>query len=652
MTELLEPAAPVRSAPPAPAVLPVDDLVALLRTRLVGPDGAPVGVVALGARGVQDDPADEVRATALVHVTGEAVLVGPWGADPAGACGQCLGIRWQRLRTRSEREALEHGKVPTPVGSWPALTDFLLDAVQAQVTLALRRRPEPSPWGAGWQRPADLAQHQVTRIDLDSLGLLTVPVLREPTCPTCGPVEVTDPLAAGELAPQAKPRPDAYRARGVDDLDLPAAALANPVAGVLGTRTWLNHLSPTTAPVAGGGFVRGYAGLVDVTWSGQGASYDRSRTLAFVEGLERYAGTHRRHGREVVVAAYDDVADHAVHPLSCGDYDPQTYAEESLLDPFDPGRPIPWVWGRSLTHDRAVLVPSRLVYYSAGVAADNFVFECSNGCATGSSREEAALFGLLELLERDAFLLAWYGGLELPRIDLDELDDPRIAGMRARAALLGYDLHVLDNRIDIDVPVVTSVAVRPDGSMGTLSCAAGASLDPREAVEAAMSETLTYLPHLPHQARAGEAELRAMMADYSLVRHLTDHARMFGMPEMGVHTQRYVAPRETRGFTDTYAGHLDREPRTDLRDDLADVVGRIGAAGHEVVVVDQTSPEQAAVGLHTVATLAPGLLPIDFGWNRQRALRMPRLRTAPQRAGLVDHALGDDELVRVPHPFP
>ncbi|WP_137294432.1 TOMM precursor leader peptide-binding protein [Nocardioides dongxiaopingii] len=645
MTELLEPTAA------GVAGLPVDEVVAALRSRLVSHDGGPVGVVALGARGVQDDPADAVRAQASVHVTGEAVLVGPWGGAD-GACGQCLGIRWQRLRTRSEREALEHGKVPEPLGSWPVLTDFLVAAVQAQVWLAQARQPEPSPWGSGWQRPADLRQRQVTRIDLETLGLLTVPVLREPTCPSCGPDGVDDPLAAGDLAEQPKPRPDVYRTRGIGDLDLPSAALANPVAGVIGTKTWLNHLSPTTAPVAGGGFVRGYAGLVDVTWSGQGASYDRSRTLAFVEGLERYAGTHRRHGREVVVASYDDVRDHAVHPLSCGDYDPATYAEESLLDPFDPSRPIPWVWGRSLTHDRAVLVPSRLVYYSAGVAADNFVFECSNGCATGSSREEATLFGLLELLERDAFLLAWYGGLDLPRIDLDDLDDPRISAMRARAGLLGYDLHVLDNRIDIDVPVITSVAVRPDGSMGTLSLAAGASLDPREAVEAALSETLTYLPHLPNQAREGEAELRAMMADYGLVRHLTDHARMYGMPEMGVHTRRYVAPRSSTTFGAAFGAHLDRPGRTDLREDVADVVDRIAAAGHEVVVVDQTSPEQAAAGLHTVATLAPGLLPIDFGWNRQRALRMPRLRTAPARAGLVDHVLTDEELVRVPHPFP
>lgn len=650
MTELLEPTVDLSTDAPA---LPVDQVVADLRDRLSGPGGGPVSVVALGARGVQDDPADPERAAALVHVTGDAVLIGPWGGDPdRTTCGQCLGIRWQRLRTRSEREALEHGRVPHPLGAWPVMTDFVVAAVQAHLDRLPGRAAAPSPWGDGWQRSADLRERQVTRIDLATLVTLTVPVLREPACPSCGPTAIDDPLAAGQSDARPKPDPERYRTRSIDDLRLPAAGLANPVAGAIGDKTWLNHLSPTTAPVAGGGFVRGYAGLVDVTWSGQGESYDRSRTLAFVEGLERYAGTHRRHGREVVEAPYDDVRDHAVHPLACGDYEPETYREESLLDPFDPTVAIPWVWGRSLTEDRAVLVPSRLVYYSAGVAADNFVFECSNGCATGSSREEAVLFGLLELLERDAFLLGWYGGLELPRIDLDDLGDPEIDGMRARAELLGYRLQVLDNRIDIDVPVVTSVAVRPDGSLGTVSFAAGASLDPREAVLAALSETLTYLPHLPNQAREGESELRAMMSDYRQVRHLTDHARLFGLPEMGEHTGRYVAPAQVRSFGETYREHLDRAPHPDLREDLRDLVAAVGAAGHEVIAVDQTSPEQAEMGLHTVAVLAPGLLPIDFGWNRQRALRMPRLRTAPRRAGLVERDLTDQDLVRVPHPFP
>lgn len=78
----------------------------------------------------------------------------------------------------------------------------------------------------------------------------------------------------------------------------------------------------------------------------------------------------------------------------------------------------------------------------------------------------------------------------------------------------------------------------------------------------------------------------------------------------------------------------------------------VTAAGFDVIVVDQTMPEQRELGLTTVSVIVPGLLPIDFGWTRQRALDMPRLRTALGAAGLRPGELTDAELNLAPHPFP
>src|SRR6185437_9882246 len=134
------------------------------------------------------------------------------------------------------------------------------------------------------------------------------------------------------------------------------------------------------------------------------------------------------------------------------------------------------------------------------------VFECSNGCAIGGGLEEAVLGGLLELVERDSFLNGWYGAARLPRIDLETVGSPTAVAMAERAALQGYDVHAFDNRIDLAVPAVTVVGVRRDGGPGTLSFAAAASLDPRSAVEGALSEVLSYIPHLARQTaeRRGE----------------------------------------------------------------------------------------------------------------------------------------------------
>ncbi|MET9220183.1 TOMM precursor leader peptide-binding protein [Streptomyces sp. NPDC003300] len=662
---------------------------------------APRTAVVGGTDVLRPEPAETAgrRARATVHLTADAVLLGPWGGSPAeAACGTCLAIRWQRLRTRTEREALETGLARTAAGRWPVLPDFTVDAVWALYELTLGRKAGAGS-ETGSETGAGTGGHdlpRVTRYDLETGLVQTVPLLADPLCPhphgappaTTAPTrpDLPAPDAAGldvsaadvsgtgpsgphpsgpghflATGPEAepfpvsrhKPTPDSYRLRSPGAYALPTAALANPVCGVLGAGTWSDVTSPTTAPVAGSVFMRGYAGLTDVTWSGQANSFAHSRDLAFLEGLERYAGTHRRETGGVVTDSYDNLGDAALDPRDCGLYTPETYAADPMIAPFDPARPIPWVRGWSLRDEREVLVPARLVYYSAGTAADHFVFECSNGCAIGSCLEEAVLFGLLELIERDAFLLGWYGNARLTEIDLGSCRSPVVRAMTDRAALCGYDVHAFDNRIDLAVPVVTGLAVRRDGGPGTLAFAAGAAFDPETAVESAVSEILTYLPHLPRQVTERPAELEAMAEDFDLVRRLPDHAALFGLPRMREHVGSYLEPPAVRPLDEIYARwERDRPRGLDLRDDVLWCRDELARAGCDVVVVDQTTPEQRRMGLRTVCTLAPGLLPIDFGWPRQRALTMPRLRTAQRRGGLRPDDLRDDEVRRVPHPFP
>ncbi|MBA0052459.1 TOMM precursor leader peptide-binding protein [Streptomyces sp. AJS327] len=623
--------------------------------RRLAPAPAPT-VVPLGAgdtlRSGDRDPYAATRPAATVHLTARAVLFGPWGGDGTSpACGRCLGMRWQRLRSRTERDALETGSRTTAAGPWPLLTPHVLDAVHALYTAVRSGTPRPPAPGA-----ADRALPQVSQLDLATLTVRTHPLLPEPLCPHGAPPPGADPGPGAPLTLESRTKPDpgVYRTRPASAYPMPTQALANPVTGALGAGTWLNVTSPTTAPVAGTVFMRGYAGLTDVTWSGQANSFSASRQLAYLEGLERYAGTHRRTGAAPVTAPYHQVRDEALNPADCGFYAPATYRDDPLVSPFDPDRPIPWVWGYSLRDERPILVPTRLVHYSAGLAADNFVFECSNGCATGGSLEEAVLGGLLELVERDAFLVAWYGATPLTEIDLGTVGDRTVRTMIDRAALHGYAVRAYDNRIDLDVPVVTGLAVRRDGGPGTFSFGAGASLDPAAALEDALSEVLTYIPHLPRQVAERRAELEAMADDFGKVLHLKDHAQLYGLPRMARYVRSYLEPAAHRPADEIYRSWEEgARPRTrDLRDDVTHVRDALVRAGHDVVVVDQTTPEQRRIGLRTVATLAPGLLPIDFGWSRQRAPLMPRLRTAAHRAGLRASALTEAEIHRVPHPFP
>ena len=92
------------------------------------------------------------------------------------------------------------------------------------------------------------------------------------------------------------------------------------------------------------------------------------------------------------------------------------------FEPFDPERPINWVWGYSFSQKRPILVPEILAYYSLG-DGDGFVYETSNGGALGGSLEEANLYGIFEVVERDSFLMTWYGQLPIAGLDPYSADD-------------------------------------------------------------------------------------------------------------------------------------------------------------------------------------------------------------------------------------
>ena len=591
---------------------------------------------------------------ANVHVTAQAVLIGPWGGGPA--CGHCLAIRWQRLRPRHEREAIEAAEGLAAAGRWPVLADHLVDAVWACYRDALvSGAPGPGGHRAG-SGPA-----RVTRIDTRTLLVATVRLLPDGRCPSCGPAAPDEPAddphpaasrhPADDLTSRPKPASGQFRLRSPDQYDLHPAALTNGVCGVIGMGTAAGVTSPTTAPVAGSALVRGPSGLHELGWSGQANSFAGSARLAYIEGLERYVGSQRRRPG-LVIASHDELGGRALDPRTCGSYPDAAYLEDPRLVRFDPTRRIPWVPGRSLRDRRAVLVPARTAYYGWGGEQDLFVFECSNGCASGGSPEEAILFALLELFERDAFLLGWYGGADLTEID-PAAAGPTARAMIDRARLRGYRVRLFDNRIDLPVPVVTGVACREDGGDGLLSFAAAAAFDPAAAVEGALTEILTYIPNMAKQVRARRDELTAMAADYRLVRSLRDHPNLFGLPAMAAHATRYTRPAAAQPMPEAYRDWERARPvHDDLSDDVRYLVAMLAERGFDTIAVDQTAPEQEAAGLSSMRVIVPGLLPIDFGWSRQRVLTMPRLLTAYRQAGWRATDLTTADLHLVPHPFP
>ncbi|WP_222316231.1 TOMM precursor leader peptide-binding protein [Streptomyces cavourensis] len=618
-------------------------------------DVQPLGVRdAFGAEDTPADPAVPVRYYGRHAVIGPFPAVGPAGlTGPQLPCSRCLERRWQAVRSVPLREALELGAGTRAAGPSPYLTPFAAEAVAGLIAARLTGGPETGAFPA------------VHLVDLQTLAVRHYPLVPDPECPVCAtPEPDTDEAATITLKPAPKLRPGSFRVRDIGTYELPIEPYANPVCGSLGPSVVQDVSSTSTSATIGCFSMRSGPYLRETFWGGHADTFAESVRIGVLEGLERYAGMRSRAKRAQVHASLDDLrADGraAVDPRTVGLYSDAFHAANPRVLPFTSDREIPWVRGWSLRDERTVLVPEVLTYYHAPGLENRFVQESSNGCASGGALEEAVFFGLMEVVERDAFLLSWYGRAALPEIDPRTSRRPATRQMVDRLEMYGYEARFFDTRISFPIPVVTGVAVRPDGGLGRMCFGAGAGLDPEAALTGALCEIATDAVNLQGRTERDEERLRAMAYDFDKVAALHDHPLAYGIPEMGDHADFLLgAPGSVRqpplSFEELYGDGPGARPvlpvSGDLREDLLRCVDAVTAAGFDVVVVDQTMPEQRALGLTTVSVLVPGLLPIDFGWTRQRALRMPRLRTALREAGLRATDLTDADLNPAPHPFP
>ncbi|MFI5931974.1 TOMM precursor leader peptide-binding protein [Actinoplanes sp. NPDC051494] len=384
---------------------------------------------------------------------------------------------------------------------------------------------------------------------------------------------------------------------------------------------------------------------------GRARSYADSRTVAVLEGLERYAGMHRGGRRAPVRAAYADVADRALYPPRLGTHPAASYARDGFAyRAFDPQTVVDWVWAYSFGTGERILIPERAAFW--GPRHDDeisFGYDTSNGCALGNSVEEAILHGLREVAERDSFLLTWYRKLALPEIELPTAG-PLGALLRKARLFTGFDIRCFRSTMEYHLPTFWLAAVNRHAGGPAVLAGAGAHPDPVQAVTGGLHELIGSILATRHSYPRRRADGLRMLADPGLIRRMEDHSLAGALPEA---RDRYAflldGPGPVQALDEIAGTVAEHDP--DLRADLYRTVHDLIATGLDVLVVDQSMPELTRNALSCVRVLVPGLVPMTFGHVNRRTEGLPRLSAGtgvPYRSTLAPGQEAGD----VPHPFP
>ena len=375
-----------------------------------------------------------------------------------------------------------------------------------------------------------------------------------------------------------------------------------------------------------------------------GAGLDRglARAAAIGEILERYSASHVPPG--TVVATATELRG-APDPASFSLFAPEQYAAAGFpYVPFERETLLSWVPALTLPDRRPTWLPAQLALLAGEVAPGErrIAQATSSGLACGPSFEAAALSGLYEVLERDAFMLTWSNRLALPLIAWE--DEPGLAPIGRR--MLGnarVSLVTIDAGCFWGAPTVVAVVRGRPGDGAALAVGAATCATVEQAWAKAVAEACCVRIWLRHMRRHEPWPAPLAAAD---VHDFPDHVR-FHADDGNARSAAFLwsSTKLTR-----VAAH---EPicGSSVQSELDELCRRVAAAGHRVLAADVTAPDIAAGRLRVVRVAVPGLVALDAD-HRARHLGGVRILEAAAALGLRDRPLRRAELNPDPHPFP
>lgn len=121
-----------------------------------------------------------------------------------------------------------------------------------------------------------------------------------------------------------------------------------------------------------------------------------------------------------------------------------------------------WIQAEDLLAESRCYLPLEAVKLDRTSNAPRY-WQSSDGLASGNTRNEAVLHGLLERIERDAYTLWQISPLEARRsFDAGLFADPVIDGLLERITAAGFVIKLFDMTTDLGVPCVTALLAPAD----------------------------------------------------------------------------------------------------------------------------------------------------------------------------------------------
>ena len=398
----------------------------------------------------------------------------------------------------------------------------------------------------------------------------------------------------------------------------------------------LHHVFPAPTSLAR---LLGYDGELEPRAGGAGVSLEEAANRAMGELLERYASL-AYDGSGCLVSSYNGLMKKGRRAPTFDSlvvFTPEQHAAPGFpYAEFTRETTVGWLEGTELIDGGSTYVPGQLVslgYRPTSGETDRCFYPTSSGCALGTSVAEAVIAGLLEVIERDAFMVRWYSRLPPRRL---EIKPSEVLGKFLGSQSNGLKICVLDLTIDGPAPVVAVSCTEMSGRPCYFLVSAAAGLDLVSAARKALIEAGQGRPFVKILANRSEA-----LGEGDKFSDFDSNCTFFAEPS----NARYV---------DWFSGNrtvsrvdFPAVPETATDEDLLEMLlTRCAKTGMRPIAFDLTTVELRDHGLFACKVLVPELVPLCV--PSVPFLGHPRLaRYCADESGGIR---GIPEWI--PHPFP
>lgn len=354
------------------------------------------------------------------------------------------------------------------------------------------------------------------------------------------------------------------------------------------------------------------------------------------ETLERYSLSFYNKSN-FIWENYENLKKKAIHPKEL------SISEHKETPPIkvytNDKEKLNWVKTICLNDNKGILIPAQLVYLPYNFIKNEPLinFSTSNGTAFSTTYKKAILTGLLEVIERDAFMINYLNKLSRNIIEINKTKDKNLKQIVSLTERYKLKLFIVDISTDVPVYSILSILIDETGFGPAVSMGTKSGLNITPTIIGAIEECFQVYPWIRRAIiLRGEKEIRKIQKNKNYISGILERGLLWSTPNM---------IKKINFFLEGKKVSINNFPSRKIRN-LNALLNWFKKKEIKVICANITPLNILKKRFFTVKILIPQFQPLYLD-ERFPCWKGKRLKKVPQKSGFKPLK----EVYKFPHPF-